>query len=107
MPSFIGSIVLLFLFAITMFSVAVLFAIRTIALTILLIFSPLGFVGIAVPALNKYANQFWETLIQYVFFGPAMLFMIVVSIKMMATFNGLSANGAGVSVSNKDLSDPL
>ena len=95
----IGSIVLLFLFAITMFSVAILFAIRTIALTILLIFSPLGFVGIAVPALNKYATQFWETLIQYVFFGPAMLFMIVVSVKMMAALNGLSANGAGVSVS--------
>lgn len=91
----IASTILLFLFCITIFSLAILFIIRTIGLTLLLMFSPIGFVGIAVPALNKYANEFWETLIKYVIFGPTMLFILAVSIKMMAAVNGFSNGGAG------------
>lgn len=79
----LGSTVLLFLFAITIFVIAILFVIRTVALAILLIFSPIGFAGLAVPALNKYANDWWENLTKYVMFGPVMLFMLAVSIKMM------------------------
>ncbi len=94
-----ASIALLFLFTITMFVLAMLFCIRTVALGILIIFSPLGFIGVAVPALNKYSSEFWESLIKYTFFGPVMLFVLAVSVKLMSAMtaqaldNKLSTTG--------------
>lgn len=70
-----------------MFVLAILFMIRTIALTILIIFSPLGFIGLAVPALNKYSSEFWDNLIKYTFFGPVMLFVLAVSVKIISVLN--------------------
>lgn len=82
-----ASIIMIFLFTITMFVLAGLFMIRTIALAILIIFSPLGFIGLAVPALSKYANEFWENLVKYTFFGPVMLFVLAVSVKVISAMN--------------------
>lgn len=83
----LASIIMLFILGITLLVLAILLLIRTIALSILLIFSPLGFIGLAVPPLKKYANEYWDDLTKYTMFGPIMLLMIAISVKLMQTAN--------------------
>lgn len=81
--SLIASIIFSFLFAITLLVIAGLFVIRTVALAILVIFSSLAFTGSIVPFLSDQASKWWSNLFKYAFFGPVMVFMLYVSLKMM------------------------
>ncbi|MEI8343457.1 MAG: hypothetical protein WCF93_00735 [Candidatus Moraniibacteriota bacterium] len=82
-PYFLFSIVFTFILAMTLLVLAVLFLIRLIVLTILLMFSPIGFVGFIFPGTKTFASQWWENLFKYAFFGPVMVFMMMVAITIM------------------------
>ncbi len=73
---------LLIWLAITLLVIAVLFMIRTAMLVILIIFSPIAFVGMVVPIFQKYSDMWWDALIKYSFFGPIMMFMLYVALKL-------------------------
>ncbi len=77
------SIVFTFILAITLLVLAGLFVIRLIALTMLLMFSPIGFVGYIFPGTKTFASQWWEQLFKYSFFGPIMVFMMMVALAIM------------------------
>jgi hypothetical protein len=77
------AIIFTFILAVTLITVAIMLLIRAVALAILIIFSSVGFVGTIVPFLSSYSKKFWNNLFEYAFFGPAMVFMIYVSVKMM------------------------
>jgi hypothetical protein len=83
-PSLIAAVVFTFIMAVTFLMVAILFYIRLVILTILVIFSSIAFVGSIVPFFSTYAKKWWDALFKYSFFGPVMIFMMVVSTKMMA-----------------------
>ncbi len=80
------SVIFSFLFAVTLGIIAVLFVIRMVALTILLIFSPIGFVGYIFPAASSLADKWWKALFSNAFFGPIMMLGLVISIKLMSAF---------------------
>ncbi len=82
-PYFLASIVFTFILAMTLLVLAVLFLIRLVMLTILLMFSPVGFVGFIFPGTKTFASQWWEQLFKYSFFGPVMVFMMMVAITIM------------------------
>jgi len=54
---------------------------------VLIFSSPVGFVGILVPSLKKYADDWWSALFKQAFFGPIMIFMIYMALKMMEATN--------------------
>ncbi len=81
----IAAIVFTFIFGITILVLAALFVIRLIALVMIVMFSPIGFVGNIFPAMNKFASDWWTNLFKYAFFGPVMVFMMMVSLKIMAS----------------------
>jgi len=56
----LAAIVFLFIFNITIFVFAFQFLIRLIALIILVILSPIGFVAGGIPGLKKYGSQWWD-----------------------------------------------
>lgn len=72
-----------FIFMITILVIAVMFVIRITALAILIIFSPVGFIGILPGKIEGYANDWWKNLFKYALFGPIMVFMLLISYKMM------------------------
>jgi len=76
------NIIMSFILGITLLVCAVLFAIRLIALVILVMFSPIGFVGYIFPATSKFADDWWKNLFSYSFFGPIMIFVIGVAVKI-------------------------
>ncbi len=84
----IAATVFLFLLAITLLVLAVMFIIRFAVLVILVIFSPVGFAGTVIPGMQKYASQWWESFTQYVVYGPAAMLMVLVAIRF---FSALSA----------------
>jgi len=55
-------IIFTFIFAITLLVAAILFVIRLIALVLLVMFSPIGFVGYIFPSTASYADDWWKKL---------------------------------------------
>lgn len=76
------NIIMSFILGMTLLVCAVLFTIRLIALVILVMFSPIGFVGYIFPATSKFADDWWKNLFSYSFFGPIMIFVIGVAVKI-------------------------
>jgi hypothetical protein len=81
----IASIIFVSILAITLLMISILFVIRIVALAIIIIFSPIAFVGAAVPSMSSKTGQWWDYLFKYTFFGPAMAFMIFIAMVVMKT----------------------
>lgn len=75
------------LVAITLLVIAALLVIRIVVLAILIVFSPIGFVGIILPSAKSFADSWWDQLFKQSFFGPIMVFMLALSLKMMQTMS--------------------
>lgn len=104
-PYLIMSIIFLFVFTVTIFVIALLFLIRTVALAILVIFSSLAFIGEAIPPLSSYASEWWKKLFSYAFFGPLMVFMLVLASDMMDQISQVG-HGNMQKIANLNSSDP-
>ncbi|MBP6868646.1 MAG: hypothetical protein KBC16_00870 [Candidatus Pacebacteria bacterium] len=74
---------------------SIMLLIRSIVLIFVLVLSPLGFVGMAVPQFEEQAQKWWKMLISNAFFAPVLFLLLFISLKIMegakATF------GQGVS----------
>lgn len=80
-PHLFAATIFMFIFAITLLVLAVMFVIRFAVLVILVIFSSVGFAGTVIPGMNKFASQWWESFSQYVLYGPAAMLMVLVSVR--------------------------
>lgn len=56
--------------------------VRYLYLIVLLIFGPLAFLFMILPATQEYWNKWWNKLIQWSFFVPAFFFMIMLSVRL-------------------------
>ncbi len=83
------SIVFAFLFGISLAVLAVMMIIRLVALTLLLIFSPIGFAGALLPGFSKYGQEWWSKFWSYALFGPAAALMLVVALKFLEASGSL------------------
>ncbi len=101
-PYLIAAIIFTFIFGITLMMIAVLFLVRLIVLSVLVMFSPVGFVGYVFPDTAKYAKQWWDMLLKYSFFAPIMTFGLAVTLKMMQS---LGANSSAMSSFRKAAED--
>jgi hypothetical protein len=87
----------MFIFAVTLISIAILLLIRIVVLAVLIIFSSIAFVGSIVPFLSTQASRWWDTLFKYAFFGPIMIFMMSVALKMMSEIAKLKGSMESIS----------
>ncbi len=90
----LAAIIFLFIFNVTIFVFAFQFLIRLIALIILVILSPIGFVANSVPGLKErgFGKDWWDAFLKYCFFGPAAIFMLLLATNFFAA---ISNSGAG------------
>jgi hypothetical protein len=79
--------------AIVFMATAIMLIIRLITLTFLMVTSPIGFAGMAIPPLQGYAELWWKKLISQAVFAPVLILLIFVSLKITETFNTVSENG--------------
>lgn len=65
---------------------------RAITLMLLLVTSPIGFAGFAIPALNKFSKDWYEKLVQNVAFAPVFVLLVLIGLKIVS---GLKASLIG------------
>lgn len=78
----IMAIIAIFIF----FAGAIFFLVRYLYLVVLLVFGPLAFLAMILPATQKHWNTWWEKLTQWSFFAPVFMFMIMLSIRLSTSF---------------------
>ncbi len=83
----IMGIILFFIISFVFFAVAVMFAVRYIALVILLMLSPIAYMGMALPQMEGYARQWWQALNSQLLFGPIYMIMTWVILILMESPN--------------------
>lgn len=79
--------------AVVLFAAAIMLAYRAILLTGLIIVSPIGFAGMAIPFLESMAKSWWKQLMHQAFFAPILLLLIFVSLKVTEGFAKAGNNG--------------
>ena len=83
LPQMLAGVICMFLFGASFLVLAVLMLVRIIALTILVMFSPIGFVGMITPALQSFAKGWWDKLFKWAFYGPIAVMFVLVAIIVM------------------------
>lgn len=92
--------VLILVTSFVFFAISVLFVVRYIILILLLILSPLGFVGMALgtvlPSIKKYADDWWDSLWGQLLFAPIYMLMTWVTLTLITSpnFTGIALDPA-------------
>jgi len=88
--SIFGSVFILVL-AVVFFVISILFIVRFVTLIILMMMSPVGIAGIAVPKLKSAfgGDGYWSDLLAQCFFAPIMIFFLWISIRLLDAVVGL------------------
>ena len=81
----LAATICMFLFGISFLVLAILMLVRMIALAILVMFSPIGFVGMITPALSSFAKGWWDKLFKWAFYGPIAVMFVLVAVVVMKT----------------------
>ena len=93
----VGTILILLIAAFVFYAIAIIFVIRYITLIVLLMLSPVAYMGMALPFLKKYADEWWDALNSQLLFAPIYMIMTWVVLTLM------SSDGFAPQKSFKDL----
>ncbi|MCX6701872.1 MAG: hypothetical protein NTX96_01595 [Candidatus Zambryskibacteria bacterium] len=88
----LGSVVFLVV-AFVFFAVACMFIIRYITLIILLMLSPVAYMGMALPFVKKYADDWWDSLNSQLLFAPIYMIMTSIILILMSSPGFISSSG--------------
>lgn len=86
-------IIFMLVTAFVLFAAAILFLIRLIALWILLIFAPLAWLAMILPATRNLWNKWWHEFMKWIIFAPVYGFFIYLTVSMISK-NVLSQSGS-------------
>lgn len=88
----IGLSFALLAFVVTMIGVlaagTILLVSRAITMVFLLVTSPIGFAGMAIPALSEYSQRWWKMLINNAIFAPVFVLLVLVGLKIVEGLKG-------------------
>lgn len=90
---YIGLSIFVMVTAMVLWAAAIMFVYRAVVLSFLMITSPIGFAGLAIPTLNKIAKDWWSKLISQSFWAPAYLLLIFISLKVTETLAATPGSG--------------
>ncbi len=85
--TFIGLSIFAMVGAVVFLAAAIMLTTRAVVLSFVMIASPIGFAGMALPPLKKFAKNWWSTLISQAFFAPVLLLLILISLKVADSFS--------------------
>jgi hypothetical protein len=66
-------------------AISAMFIIRYLALILLLMLSPVGYMGLALPGMQKYAKDWWDTLTGQLLFAPIYMLMTWLVMTLLST----------------------
>ncbi len=86
------SLIFTFMAAFVVGALAVMFFLRYLNLSFLLILAPIVWLFWVVPAFNKYHGDWWQAFMKWIIFGPAASFFIYLSLVSMEQLGEATAN---------------
>ena len=92
---YVGLSIFVMITAMVLLAGAIMFVYRAVVLSFLMVTSPIGFAGMAIPSLKKIADEWWSKLISQSFFAPVYLLLIFISLKLTETLADVSVEGGG------------
>jgi hypothetical protein len=81
----IGSSIIFLVSTFVMFAITANFIIRYITLIILLVLSPIAYMGIALSGVKKYQNDWWDSLRGQLIFAPVFMIMLMIVIQLISS----------------------
>lgn len=81
---FIGTIAVMVVTFFIFFAIAIMFMVRYLVLIFLLMLSPIAYMGMALPFMRTYANQWWDSFRGQLLFGPVYMMLTWVVLKLMS-----------------------
>ncbi|MEO6536435.1 MAG: hypothetical protein ABIT47_01975 [Candidatus Paceibacterota bacterium] len=90
--------------AIVMLAASIMLVIRAVTLTLLMVFAPIGFAGMAIPPLHGLASRWWSTLLHQAFFAPLLLLLIFISLKVTERLGDVGGDGLAGALTAPDTS---
>jgi len=91
----IGGSILFIVTAFSFFAVSVMFVIRYITLIFLLMLSPIGYMGLAIPQMRTYATQWWGALNSQLLFAPLYMLMTWIALTLLSSPGFITLTGDG------------
>lgn len=88
-----GSVLFLIL-AFVFFAISMMFIVRYITLLILLMTSPVAYMGSAIPGMSTYSKQWWDSLKGQLLFAPIYMLITMVVLKLIESDNFIKTEGA-------------
>ena len=76
-------------------ALSVMLLVRSVALIIIFVLAPLGFLASVLPSTRSYSSQWWKKLFEWSFFFPASAFMIYLAIAFGAQMSQVLRSGGG------------
>lgn len=83
---------------------SIMLIIRVVILSLLMVTSPIGFAGMAIPKLQGIASMWWSKLMSQAFFAPVYLLLIFISIKLTEGLSSGEATLANALIANQGTS---
>lgn len=103
--SYAVSLIMLSIFvlitAMVLLAGAIMLIIRVVILSLLMVTSPVGFAGMAIPKLQGIATMWWSKLMSQAFFAPVYLLLIFISIKLTEGLTEGNATLANALIANE------
>ncbi len=93
-PVYLGLALFVTITAVVLLAGAIMLITRAVVLMFLMIMSPIGFAGMAIPPLQKLANEWWHKLISQAFFAPVFILLILISLKISEGLSGTVSGGS-------------
>ncbi|MDP3685441.1 MAG: hypothetical protein Q8R32_01260 [bacterium] len=84
------AVVFIALFAIALIALAAMLGVRIAVLVLLLVLSPVPYVFSIVPRAEEWAKKWWSTFIQYTIFLPAIVFFLVLAVRIAGKTGNLA-----------------
>lgn len=91
---YVGLSIFVMITAMVLIAGSVMFVYRAVVLSFLMITSPIGFAGMAIPSLKKIGDEWWSKLISQAFFAPVYLLLIFISLKLTETLSSASSGSS-------------
>jgi hypothetical protein len=103
---FLMGSVLFVIVAFAFFAVAIMFIIRYITLILLLMLSPIAYMGMALPQLKKYSSDWWASLNGQLLFAPIYMIMTMIVITLI-TSPGFVTKGSFTSLTTTTIAESI
>lgn len=79
---YLFGVVFLFMLAVAYLVTAIMLLIRIVAIMMLIIVSPLAFFAAIIPDFSKMSSQWWSSLFEYSYYGPAAAFFLLLATQL-------------------------